>query len=138
MRSSSSSEVTVDVVLDRVSFTLSHIEEVVQRLLPLLFKSVPVAVLSENRDDTVHSEVWEISLPKQSFDKLLRLSKESSLIEAWPEARFRLLLVFGLPQFHVSRPPNEFLVDHATELWSTILKLWMLIPPESLLRYLCG
>ena len=107
MRSSSSSEVTVDVVLDRVSFTLSHIEEVVQRLLPLLFKSVPVAVLSENRDDTVHSEVWEISLPKQSFDKLLRLSKESSLIEAWPEARFRLPPCLRPPTFSRQSPTER-------------------------------
>ena len=72
----------MDGVSDRLSFTYSHIEVVVQRLLTLLFKRVPVATVSERRDDAVHGEVCEVSLPKQRLHSLLRLSKESSPAEA--------------------------------------------------------
>ena len=37
-----------------------------------------------------------------------------------PKARFRLVLVFCLPQVHVN-PLNEFLIDLATELWIIII-----------------
>ena len=64
----------------------------IQRLLALLFKSVSVAMVSERLDDVVHGEVCEVFLTKQCLDDLLRLSKVSSLVEAWPKARFRLVL----------------------------------------------
>ena len=65
------------VVLDRLSSALSHIDVVVQRLLTLLFKSVPVAIVSEEFDDVLHSEVCEVSLAKKCLDDLFGLSKES-------------------------------------------------------------
>ena len=39
--------------------------------------------------------------------------------EAWPKARFRLVLVLCL-HIHVN-PLNEFLIDLATELWFIII-----------------
>ena len=71
--------------------------------------------MSEGLNDVVHG-VCEVSLTKQLFDNLLHLSKECSLVEAWAKARCRLVLVFCLPQLHVSNPLNELLVDLATQL----------------------
>ena len=67
-----------------------HIEVVAQRLQTFLSKSVPIAIVSERLDDGVHSEVREVSLPKQRLDNLRRLSKKSSLVEAWPMAKLPL------------------------------------------------
>ena len=95
-----------------------------------------VAIVPERPDGVVHSEVRQFSLTKQGLDDLLRLSKKSSPVEAWPKARFRVILVLCLPS-HLNNLLNELQTDHATELWNIIHKLSMLICHESQLRHQC-
>ena len=112
---------TVDVVLNRLSFSLSHFEVVVQRCLAFLFRGVRVAVLPERLDDVVHGEVCEVSLPELRLGGLLRLSRASSLVKAMPKAKFRLVLVLCLPQSHVGPRINGLLIDLAKESWDVII-----------------
>ena len=60
-----------DVFLRRLSITLSHMEVIVQRILAPLFRSVPVAIVSECHDDVVHGEVCEVPLPRQRLASIL-------------------------------------------------------------------
>ena len=77
------------LVMDRLSFTLSHITAVVQCCLTELFKRVSVATVSERLDDLT---TVKCATSPQPSDNLLRLSKESSLVEAWPNASLRFFL----------------------------------------------
>ena len=88
--------------------------------------------------ETVCEVSFSSGVPKHRLSDLLRLSKASSLEETWPKARFRLVLVFCLPQYHVSHPVNELLMFLPLNCGRTSsATCWMRIRHESLLRYHC-